>query len=575
MKGMWGQILTIDLSTQKCEYEKLDESIYRKYLGGKGLGIYLLTERLKKNTHPLSPENLFIIATGPATTTNVWGQNRYAVISKSPATNGYGESYCGGKLAPKIKGIGVDAIILRGKAKDLTYLVLGENKVEFKSAKDIKGMLTNEAEKYMLDQSPKGSGAMTIGPAGENLVACAAIKSDIYRSIGRGGMGAVLGSKNIKGIVFCGNKKTPVHNQDILKQLNLKVSQIGKESPVTPRYQKLGTPMQVEVLNMQKCFPTRYWTKGYHEKWKNISAIHMQENFELESVACPPCFLKCTKKSKILHGKHQGLELEGPEFETIYAIGGLNELDSLEEVAYLNDLCDKLGIDTMSAGNLAGFATEAYKRGKSDFAIDYNQPEKIAILFKMIANREGLGNILADGIKPASEKLGLEDLAIHVKGLEPGGFDPRILKGMGLSYATSPRGACHLRGTFYKAELSGQMSPNQIQGKALLHIDYEDRAALFDCMILCRFYRDFILWNELSMLLEGTTGFKYNKEELQDIANNITQMTRKFNHREGLGPETDTLPKRFLEEKTAEGASLSREDLQIMLDEYNAIRDRI
>ena len=272
--------------------------------------------------------------------------------------------------------------------------------------------------------------------------------------------------------------------------------------------------------------------------------------------------------------KNKGLELEGPEYETIYAIGGLNEIDSLEEVAFLNDVCDRLGLDTMSAGNISAFAVEAFKRGKIDFAIDYNQSDRIAELYNLIAVNEGVGAIFAKGIKAAALELGLEDIAIHVKGLEPAGFDPRVLKGMGLSYATSARGACHLRGTFYKAELSGEIPKEQIVGKAKLHIDYEDRAALFDSLILCRFFRDFILWDELAMLIKALTGIKFNKKELEILANTITQKTRRYNTREGLDSSTDILPKRFLKEATQEGAVLDAQELEIMLKEYNHIRKK-
>jgi aldehyde:ferredoxin oxidoreductase len=266
------------------------------------------------------------------------------------------------------------------------------------------------------------------------------------------------------------------------------------------------------------------------------------------------------------------LQLEGPEYETIYALGGLNRIDSLEEVAFLNDLCDRLGLDTMSAGNVSAFAVEAYRRGKIDFAIDYNEPDRVAELLRLVAKAEGVGALFAQGVKSAAEQLGLEDLAVHVKGLEPAGFDPRVLKGMGLSYATAARGACHLRGTFYKAELSGQMAPKQIEGKAELHIDYEDRAALFDCLVLCRFYRDFIGWEELVKIYEATTGVVRDRERLQLLANHITELTRELNRREGLGPASDRLPARFLREATWEGATLEESELQAMIDDYNRIR---
>jgi hypothetical protein len=222
---------------------------------------------------------------------------------------------------------------------------------------------------------------------------------------------------------------------------------------------------------------------------------------------------------RVVGAKEVGLEIEGPEFETIYALGGLNEVDSLEEIAYLNYLCDLWGLDTMSAGNISAFAIEASRRGKLDFRIDYNQPDRIADLFRLIAQNEGPGSLLGKGIKAAAAELDLEELAIHVKGLEPGGFDPRVLKGMGLAYATAARGACHLRGTFYKAELSGQIDKDQIAGKAELMIDYEDRAALFDSLILCRFFRDFISWQELSLIIEAATGLSYDKTDLENLAN--------------------------------------------------------
>jgi aldehyde:ferredoxin oxidoreductase len=288
--------------------------------------------------------------------------------------------------------------------------------------------------------------------------------------------------------------------------------------------------------------------------------------------SCPNCFLRCTKKSVVQKGRHRGLEIDGPEYETLYAIGGLNMIDSAEEVAYLNDICDRLGLDTMSAGNISAFAVEAYKRGKTDFAIDYNQPDRIAELYRLISRREGAGALFADGIKGAARELGLSDLAIHVKGLEPAGFDPRVLKGMGLSYATAARGACHLRGTFYKAELSGQIEKEKIDGKAKLHIEYEDRAALFDSLILCRFYRDFILWDELGAIIKAVTGQVMDREDLEVLANRITQQTRLYNRREGIGEEFDNLPPRFLKEATEEGAVLSAEDLARMIYEYNSIR---
>jgi len=572
MKGFFNKVLHIDLTHKSYTYESIPDAVLEKYLGGKGLGTYLLYHRNPVGVDPFSPENLFIIDVGPATGTRIWSQSRFGVVSKSPATGGYGESYCGGTLAPQIKGCGVDAVLLSGKADRLTFLIVTEQGVSFQDASPMAGKESYETEDYLLSLSPAGAKAMVIGPAGENRVVCACIKHDKYRSLGRGGLGAVLGSKNVKGISFHGTKKAEVADEGLLLELNRIVAQKGNQSPVTKNYQNYGTPMQVAATNAAKCFPTRYWKAGHFEKWENLSADYMRSHFEITHHPCPNCFLKCTRTSRLKTGRHAGLTIDGPEFETIYALGGLNALESLEEVVWLNDLCDRLGLDTMTAGNLSAFTIEAFKAGKTDFQIDYNQPDRMAELFRLIAQREGVGEILAQGIRYAARAWGLEDIAIHVKGLEPAGFDPRVLKGMGLAYAVSVRGACHLRATFYKAELSGQIDPSQIEGKAKLFIDYEDRAALFDSMILCRFFRDFFLWDELSMLIKGTTGMDLDKEQLERIANRIIQLARSYNTREGLGPETDTLPQRFFREPTKEGAALREEELQYMLKEYNTIR---
>jgi aldehyde:ferredoxin oxidoreductase len=572
MNGFFNRLLRVDLAGRRFSYEDIPDTVLGKTLGGKGLGVHLLATENPPGVDALSPANRFIVTVGPITGTRMWSQSRFAVFSKSPATGGYGESYCGGTLAPKIKGCGVDAVILEGACDALTFLRIDENGVGFHDASALGGTDAFEAEASILEASGEGAGAMVIGPAGEHRVGFACIKSDRWRSLGRGGMGAVLGSKRIKGIAFAGNRKAGIADEALLREVISAISRKGKDSPVTANYQRFGTPNQVKVTNGQNCFPTRYWTSGHFEGWQNLSADYMQEHFEVKRHGCPNCFLQCTKLSKVREGRHAGLELEGPEFETIYALGGLNCLDRLEEVAFLNDLCDRLGLDTMSAGNVSAFAIEAFRRGKTDFSIDYNQPDRMAELFRLVARREGIGAVFADGVKAASERLGLQDVAVHVKGLEPAGFDPRVLKGMGLSYATAARGACHLRGTFYKAELSGEIAKEQIAGKARLHIDYEDRAAIFDSLVLCRFFRDFILWDELAALVRASTGITLDKAGLERMANRITQQTRRFNRREGLGPETDTLPVRFFREKTAEGASLGRTELEQMIAEYDAIR---
>jgi aldehyde:ferredoxin oxidoreductase len=263
----------------------------------------------------------------------------------------------------------------------------------------------------------------------------------------------------------------------------------------------------------------------------------------------------------------------GPEYETIYAFGGLCMVKSIEEIIYLNDLCDRLGMDTITAGNLAAFAIEASKIKKIKENLRYGDADGIAEILTKIAYRKGVGRILSEGVRHAAKVWGMEDKAIHVKGLEPAGFDPRVLKGMGLAYATSDRGACHLRATFYKSELSGQIDPNQIKGKAKLFVDYEDKMTLFDALILCRFYRDLITWKDLQEILNFTCNLSLKKKELKTMASGIINLARTFNQQEGMTKKEDKLPRRFFRE-VLQGTekTIQPEDLDFMLKEYYQLR---
>ena len=288
--------------------------------------------------------------------------------------------------------------------------------------------------------------------------------------------------------------------------------------------------------------------------------------------ACRTCFLACGKRLEIQHGRHRGMKLEGPEYETLYAFGGLCMIQEIEEIVYLNDLCDRLGIDTITGGNLAAFAIEAARRGKIQEPIDYGQPDQVAALLAKIVRREGIGGLLAEGIRPASEELELESIAVHVKGLEPAGYDPRALKGMGLAYAVSDRGACHLRSTFYKPELAGMIDPDQIDGKAEMFLDFEDRCTLFDTFILCRFYRDFYPWEELSALVSMATGTNLSKAALSETAARVTDLTRRFNLQEGLTSADDFLPNRLLTEKLPDGSGITEAELTQLVKDYYRLR---
>jgi len=488
MYGFYGRFLKVDLTHRTYDIESLPDTVLLKYLGGKGLASYLLYSMNPKRINPLSPDNCLIFATGPITNSMIWGSSRYGVFTKSPQTGFYSESYSGGKVPEAIDSAGFDAIVIRGKSMRPAVIVIEPEGAEFHDANDIWGMDTYETENAVNQKFGKGatkSGAVVIGPAGENLVRFAVIENDYWRSAGRTGVGTVMGSKNLKAIVFKGNKKRPLFNEKRVATFSKELAAESKHNPVVQAYKKMGTPMMVEFVNKINAFPTRYWSEGFFDKWKNISAEALHQRCNVQPRACAKCFIACGRMTTVQNGPYAGLKIEGPEYETIFAFGGLCMIDSIEEIAYLNDICDRLGMDTISAGNLCGFAIEAAARKKIDFRIEYGDVDAVAALLKKIATRQGIGDILARGIRHAARTWNMEDLAVHVKGLELPGYDPRVLKGCGLAFATADRGACHLRATFHNPEIKGLIAPETIEGKAELFIDFEDRLTLMDTLILC------------------------------------------------------------------------------------------
>ncbi len=529
---------------------------------------------LPPGVDPLSPDNIVIIATGPATDTVLSPASRFGLFSKSPATGAYAESYSGGHLPPLIKRTGYDAIVITGRASHPCFISITESGVNFYDASEIWGLETYDAEEALKKAAGINKAqALVIGPAGERQINFACLKNNRWRSAGRTGLGAVFGSKNLKGIVFGGEAKAALYDEEGLAAWHREFIAHSKDSPSALMYREKGTPALVAITNKAGCFPTRYWTEGSLQGWEKISTEYMQENMEVKSRGCYRCFLACGKLTTVIKGKYRGLTVEGPEYETIYAFGGLCCITDMEEILYLNDLCDRWGIDTISAGNIAAFAIEAGLEGRLREAPSYGDPDSVATFLQKVIDCIGEGALFQKGIREAARTLEMDDRAVHVKGLEPAGYDPRVLKGMGLAYATSDRGACHLRTTFYKPELSGMIDPATTEGKARMFIDFEDRLNIYDCLIFCRFYRDLIHWEELVTVLYYLTGIRHSVADLKVISDRIQNLTRLFNLREGLNREDDNLPERFLKESinNAEN-SITMAELSQMLDEYYLLR---
>jgi len=463
---------------------------------------------------------------------------------------------------------------MKGASDKPVYLEITNGQVIFHDAQHLWGKDTYQTEDSIREAAGrKNAGIVVIGPAGENLVRFAVIENNYWRSAGRNGAGAVLGSKKVKGIVFYGDARRSVANPDMIKSLWEDTGGKAKTDQGVAAYKKLGTPMMVAIMNKVGAFPTKYWSSGTYDKWENISADALLSQNKVKSTACPKCFVACGKLTEVTSGRHKGLLIEGPEYETINVFGGQCMIDDLREIAYLNDICDRLGIDTITAGNLAAFTIEASRRKAIGEKMEYGDVDAVAELLHKISRKEGIGAVLAEGIKHAAKEWGLEDFAVHVKGLDPPGYEPRVLKGMALAYAISDRGACHLRATIYKAELSGLIDFDQIEGKAEMLIDFEDRHTLFDSMILCRFFRDLYPWDKLSQIINATMGIKLDKKQLQKMALNFTNLAREFNLREGMTSDDDSLPKRYFDDKLEDsGKVVSRADFEKLKSDYYRLK---
>ncbi|MEM3060933.1 MAG: aldehyde ferredoxin oxidoreductase family protein, partial [Candidatus Bathyarchaeia archaeon] len=444
--GYMGKILRINLTGKKIKTQRLPSSFVKEYVGGKGFGTRLLYDELDKGVNPLSPENKLIFATGPATGTIVPTSAKVGLFFKSPLTGIYAESYSSGQIAPRIKWAGYDCIIIEGRSKNPVYIFIDEDYVKIEDAEHLWGKdtyYTEDAIRKDFGNDPNLRVA-SIGKAGENLVKIACIENDYWRCFGRCGGGAVMGSKRLKAIAIRGTKEVSVAHPEKLESLTREI--IKKMVESTLSFRLYGTPAMVDRVNQQGVFPTRNWQEGAFDEFKRINADSILNSVFVRNESCFACPIACGKICKVKEGPYSGVLISGPEYETIFAFGGLCEISDIKAICKMNDLCDRYGLDTMSAGNIVAFAIEAYKRGKlsANFPLEYGKPEAIIGLIELIAKREGIGNLLAEGVKKASEELNLEDLAIHVKGLELPGYDPRGLKALSLAYAIATRGACHL-----------------------------------------------------------------------------------------------------------------------------------
>jgi len=571
-----GKVLWVDLGDRSHRAIPLEEKVIRDYIGGKGLGAYLLMKHVEKDLDPLSPASMLVFTVGPLTGTKAPTSNRYGVFFKSPLTGIWGESYSGGFLAPHIRRAGYQAIMITGISDKPIYLSIIDDQVEFHDASGIWGLDAFEAEDRVRDDLGDSKvRVMTIGQAGENLVRFACINNDYYRQLGRAGAGALMGSKRLKAIAIRGTQQVEIADPERFERLAEEVRhKIPKGAPIST----LGTPRMVDLQNALGAFPTHYWQRGFFAAHERINAPTMKQLIVDRNKACWNCPVACGKMSSVKEGEYQGTTVEGPEYETIFAFGGLCEIGDIAAIAKINEVCDRIGVDTITAGNVIGFAMRAYELGrmKADFPIEFGDDKAVLKLLDMISRREGIGEVLSLGVREAASRLGLEDIAVHVKGLEPPGYDPRAYNGMALSYAIGVRGADHLRSAAYGAESAGISDRFAVLGKGAFVKDQEDKLAIIDSMIVCCFVRGAYEWDDLARLYTHATGIEMTVDDLRTAAMRIIDRARLFSTREGIGRKDDALPKIFHELPFSEGASRNhvvvKADLDKMVEDYYKAR---
>jgi len=574
-----GDLLRIDLTTHTVTEETIAPELIRSYIGGKGLGTHYLLDEVGPEVEPLSPANKLIFVTGPINGTTMFGGNRYGVHYLSPLTGGYGECTSGGNVAPQFARTGYKVVIVEGAADEPVYLEVSQDGGAVHAAGDLWGLDTYQAEERLVarhrETAPKAQ-ACVIGPAGENLVRFACVENNKWHSLGRGGVGAVFGSKNLKGVVFHGDKPVEPARPDEFKALVRDMAARGKDDAGVAAYRRGGTVNMVRLLNGVNSFPSRYWRTGHLDDIEPLTTEAMRERYLVKNEVCPPCLMQCVKHNRVPDGPHEGLEIDGPEYETIYVFGGLCQIVDFGEVMYLNDICDRLGVDTMTGGNLCALAIEASRRGLIDLQLDFGDAEGVAAFLESMCRRDTkLGDLFAEGVLAVEKELGLEGVAVHVKGMEPAGYDPRSLKGMGLAFVATSRGACHLRATFYKAELAGFIDPKITEGKAAMYVDWEDRLCIMDTLIYCRFYRDMVPWPYITAVVNAAIGTDFTEDDLHAVARRIITETHRFNELRGFtARDQERLPRWITERATDDEQALTvtQDEMDGMLTDYYALR---
>jgi len=585
-----GKILRVNLTTGKVSTEPLSEEIAKNYIGGIGLGIRLLMDNSKAGTDAFDPDNPLIFITGPLSgTMGPTAGNGYAVVSKSPATGGVGESKAHGFFGPDLKRAGYDAIIITGKADKLSYLWIDDDKVEIRNGEHLKNeTVYNTDVKIREELGDYYIRVSAIGEAGEKLCRFAAIINDEFRAIGRTGMGGVMGSKNLKAVAVRGTNDVNVANLDGFKEF-VKMIHERMKGPATKKYKTLGTPQNVLVLNSLSALATRNFTNATFEGAQKVSGEYLNEHYVKKIVGCATCGMRCDHIAVVPEGPYQG-STSRLEFECLWSMGPLCGVDRLDAIIEAMRIVNEYGMDGISIGVVVAFAMDCYENGvitkEQTDGIDlrFGNAEALIAIIHKIAKREGwLGNALAEGVAKAAEIIGngAEKYACHIKGLELPGYDLRTLKTAALGFSVSFRGACHLRNGAYAPDVKGKVNRFKIEkGRGKMIVGDGNLYNVIDSLIACKFSRGTYYdgLKDLATYYTLATGIAITPEELAKDGERIENLARLFNIREGKGTRKyDTLPWKIMnypvpDEGPAKGAVVNEEELQVGLDDYYEAR---
>lgn len=598
--GATGKILRVDLSTHAINTEQLDENTLQTYLGGKCLGAKILLEELSPGVDPFSSQNKLIFAAGPLTGAPFAGHSRYVVMAKSPVTGGWGESHAAGFFGPELKYAGYDAIVIEGKAETPLYLWLHNDAAELKHADKLWGKLTGEVQsiirKTMNDDAVR---VASIGPGGEKLVRYAAILSDLYCAAGRCGMGAVMGSKNLKAVAVRGTTPLAIADDAAFQELSVQASSEAMDGWGQSLFE-YGTGGDLAPLHTSGRLPTHAFRKSTFHGSELITGETLTNTIMKDRATCPDCPDAHYRIVETTGQYATDPAYGGPEYETLAAFGSLCLNDNLAVIAKANELCNKYSLDTIATGVTIAFAMECFEnqvltiQDTEGIDLTWGNGDAIIALIHKIAKRDGIGDLLAEGVKRAAEKLGqgTSAYALHVKGAELPMHEPRGKKGVGLTYATSDRGASHLQvyhdDTF---ENEGIAAPELGVDATLLPVTrtdigpkkvkvvkiYEDLMALYNSLVLCRFvfYPAGVSLKTFEDLFTAVTGWQMTVPELVRVGERSFNLTRAFNAREGFTRKDDTLPKRLtqpLPDGVHTGEAFSSADLESALDLYYEYR---